>query len=383
MMTLFHGFGLGVAALSVCGALYALLAALLMGRFMRARAPMRGPQPPVTILKPLYRGEPGLKQNLESFFAQDYAGKVQIVFGVHDADDPALEAVRSLQRLYPDVETVIVADDARSGVNGKVSNLVNMVPSAAHDILVLSDSDISVRPDWLAKVVAALGDPGVGLVTCLYTGRTAPGESNGWTRLSAMGTSYDFLPNVVVGTSLGLAEPCMGSTIALPRAVLEEIGGFAAFADFLADDYEIGQAVRARGHKVAIPALFVAHTAQEQSFAELLRHELRWMRTIRLVDPLGHAGSFITFTVPLALVAAVLLDFRAVAVLALALALVSRLFLKLRIDAIFGEAAGPAWLLPVRDLASFSVFVTSLFGATVHWRDDRFSVAPAGVMSQS
>ena len=383
MMTLYHGFGLGVAALSACGALYALLAAILVGRFMRARVSSRQAAPSVTILKPLYRGEPGLRQNLESFFAQDYAGKIQIVFGVHDEQDPALETVRALQNLYPNIDTAIVADDARSGANAKVSNLVNMVPAARHDILVLSDSDIAVARDWLAKVTGALDEPGTGLVTCLYTGRTAPGESNGWAGLSAMGASYDFLPNVVTGTSLGLAEPCMGSTIALTRPMLEEIGGFAAFADFLADDYEIGQAVRARGYKVAIPALVVAHTAQEHSFAELWRHELRWMRTIRLVDPAGHAGSFITFTVPLALIAAILLDFQGPGLWILAASLASRLFLKLRIDAIFGEAAGPAWLLPVRDLVSFSVFVTSLFGATVHWRDDRFSVAPAGIMSQS
>src|SRR5581483_11657586 len=176
-----------------------------VGRFARARPPARRAAPPVTILKPLYRDEPGLLQNLESFFAQVYDGPIQIVFGVHEDSDPALEAVRSLQRLYPNIDTAIVADGARSGANAKVSNLVNMVPSARHDILVLSDSDIRVGPNWLAKVTGALDESGMGLVTCLYTGRTAPDGRNDWARLSAMGASYDFLPNVVVGTSLGLA----------------------------------------------------------------------------------------------------------------------------------------------------------------------------------
>ena len=199
-----------------------------------------------------------------------------------------------------------------------------------------------------------------------------------------MGTSYDFLPNVVLGTSLGLAEPCMGSTIALTRAMLDEIGGFMAFADYLADDYEMGRAVRARGHALAIPAMGVGHTATEASARELFRHELRWTRTIRTVNPLGHLGSVVTFGFPIALIAALLLDFSlGQPVVVLALTLAARLFLKRRIDGIFGTYAGPFWLLPVRDLLSFAVFVTSQFGETVHWRGSRFSVEPSGALSQS
>ncbi len=183
-----------------------------------------------------------------------------------------------------------------------------------------------------------------------------------------MGTSYDFLPNVVMGTSLGLADPCMGSTIALTRAMLDEIGGFMAFADYLADDYEIGRAVRARGHVLAIPAMGVGHTAAEASAGELFRHELRWTRTIRTLNPLGHLGSVVTFGFPIALISAVLLDFSWMSLVVLGLTLTARLFLKRRIDGIFGTYAGPYWLLPARDLLSFAVFVTSQFGETVHWR---------------
>ena len=331
----------------------------------------------------MHRGEPGLSDNLESFFAQDYPGPVQILFGAHDEADPALDVVKALQARYPQVDTAIVASGALYGSNAKVSNLINMFPVARHDILVLSDSDIAVPRDWLSKVTGALDQPGVGLVTCLYTGEVADTETKVWARLSAMGTSYDFLPNVVLGTTFGLAEPCMGSTIALTRKVLDEIGGFAAFADYLADDYEIGQAVRAKGYTTAIPALGVGHTATDSSARELFRHELRWTRTIRMVNPLGHLGSIVTFAMPLALIAAILLDFSPLSLAVLGLALVSRLFLKLRIDAIFGTFAGSAWLLPARDLLSFAVFVASLFGETVHWRGARFSVEPTGVLSQS
>ncbi len=375
------GLGLALAGLSMIGALYAVLAALLVGRFMRAGHAEPAHFAAVTILKPLHRGEPGLLENLESFFAQDYPGEVQILFGVHDAQDPALDVVRALQARYPGVDTAVVADNALYGANAKVSNLINMFPVARHDILVLSDSDIAVPRDWLRKVTGALDQPQVGLVTCLYQGAVA--EPNAWARLAAMGTSYDFLPNVVLGTSFGIAEPCMGSTIALTRDVLDEIGGFAAFADYLADDYEIGQAVRAKGYATAIPALGVAHTATERNARELFQHELRWTRTIRTVSPWGHLGSVVTFALPLALMAAVLLDFSVLSLAAIGLALTARLFLKMRIDAIFGGTAGPFWLLPLRDLLSFAVFVASQFGETVHWRGNRFSIAPSGVLSES
>ncbi len=383
MATLFAWAGYLFAGLALLGAAYALAAALLAGRFMRGRSGALSAYPAVTILKPLYLGEPGLSDNLESFFTQDYPGPIQIVFGVHDESDPAAAVVRDLQARYPQLDTMIVADGALHGSNGKVSNLINMLPSARHDVLVLSDSDITVSPRWLRHVTDALAVPGVGLVTCLYTGEVARGEKSVWSTLSAMGTSYDFLPNVVLGTSLGLAEPCMGSTIALSRTMLDEIGGFMAFADYLADDYEIGRAVRETGHTLAIPAIGVGHTAAEASISELFRHELRWTRTIRTLNPLGHLGTIVTFGFPIALIAAILLDFSWFSLVVLALALMSRLFLKRRIDGIFGTYAGPFWLLPARDLLSFAVFVTSQFGETVHWRGSRFAVEPSGAMAQS
>jgi ceramide glucosyltransferase len=382
MATLITWTGGLFAGLALIGAGYALAAAFLAERFMRGERPAASAYPAVTILKPLHLGEPGLSDSLASFFAQDYPGEVQIVFGVHDAGDPAIAVVEALQARYPHLDTVIVADGALHGSNAKVSNLINMLPSARHDILVLSDSDITVTPRWLRHVTDALAQPGVGLVTCLYTGEVVQGQGRIWSTLSAMGTSYDFLPNVVMGTSLGLAEPCMGSTIALTRAMLDEIGGFMAFADYLADDYEIGRAVRGRGHVLAIPAMGVGHSATESSARELFRHELRWTRTIRTVNPLGHLGTIITFGFPIALISAVLLDFSWMSLAVMGLTVAARLFLKRRIDGIFGTYAGPYWLLPVRDLLSFAVFLTSLFGETVHWRGTRFSVEPSGALSQ-
>jgi ceramide glucosyltransferase len=383
MATLILWTGYLLAGFAFLGAAYALAAGLQVGRFMRAANPAQSFYPPVTILKPLHLGEPGLSENLESFLAQDYPGPIQIVFGVHSESDPAIAVVQALLARYSHLDTAIVADGALHGSNAKVSNLINMLPAARHDILVLSDSDIAVSRRWLRQVTDALAGPGVGLVTCLYTGEVIPGDAGVWSRLAAMGTSYDFLPNVVMGTSLGLADPCMGSTIALTRAMLEEIGGFMAFADFLADDYEIGRAVRAKGHQLAMPAIGVGHTAAEASARDLFRHELRWTRTIRTLNPLGHLGSVVTFGFPIALLSVLFLDFSALILSALGLTFCARLFLKHRVDGIFGTYAGPSWLLPVRDLLSFSVFVVSQFGETVHWRGSRFSVEPSGALSQS
>ena len=373
--------GLLLTVTALCGAGYAILSAIAAGRFMKKPGPPHSADVPVTILKPLYLGEPRLAENLESFFTQDFAAPVQIVFGVHDASDPAIAVVRALQAKYPDFDACIVADPSTYGANAKVSNLINMLPAARHDILVLSDSDISVPRDWLSQVAAALAEPGVGLVTCLYKGE-ASGKGL-WPTMAAMGTSYEFLPNAVIGISLGLAEPCMGSTIALTRATLTRIGGFAAFADYLADDYEMGRAVRGLALRLAIPALGVSHSAADASARELVRHELRWTRTIRRINPAGHAGSVITFAVPLALMAAILLDFRPLSLVVLGIALGARLFLKYRIDTIFATHAGPAWLLPFRDILSFVVFVASMFGETVHWRGARLEVAPDGVILPS
>jgi len=382
MHSLFFDIGWGLAAIAVVGAAYTMLAAALVGRFMQSAENAAAHSPAVTILKPLHQGEPDLSRNLETFFAQDYDGAVQILFGVHDENDPAIAVVRALQARYPHLDTTVVVDTALYGANAKVSNLINMLPAARHDTLVLSDSDIAVGHRWLSQVTAALARPGVGIVTCFYTGEPAKDGHKLWSSLAAMSTSYTFLPNAVLGTSLGLAAPCFGSTIALKRQTLDEVGGFAAFADQLADDYEMGRAVRARGYTMAIPAMGVGHTAAENSASDLLRHELRWTRTIRMVNPVGHLGSFITHGFVFALMSAVLLDFNTVSLAAVALTLGARLFLKSRVDGLFGTYAGPYWLLPLRDLLSFAIFVASLFGETVHWRGTHFAVEPSGAMSQ-
>jgi ceramide glucosyltransferase len=329
---------------------------------------------PVTILKPLRGAEIGLRDNLETFFVQDYPAPVQIVFGVRDKDDLAVQVVRELQEKYPRSNTIIVANPALHGTNAKVSNLINMFPAAGHDVLVLSDSDIAVPPNWLREVTDALEEPGVGLVTCLYTGQAQTRTRRFWPALSAMGMTYGFLPNVVLATSLGLATPSLGSTLALKRETLDKIGGFSAFVDFLADDYEIGRAVRGQGYRIAIPPLSVKHAATESTFTDIFNHELRWARTIRAINPRGYVGSAVTFGIPFALISVILLRASPLSLWTLGGTLIARLILKHRIDTKFGTDSGSHWLLPLRDLLSFMIFPISLFGNTVQWRETRFEI---------
>src|SRR5262249_41767436 len=236
----------------------------------------------VTILKPLCGAEPGLEANLASFCAQVYPGAIQIVFGVGEASDAAAAVVRRLIDRFPQADIELVVGTDLHGANRKISNLINMAARARHGLIVVSDSDIRVAATYLRQVVAALEQPGVGLVTCLYRGS---GDAGLWSRLAAMAINHHFLPNVLVGLRLGLARPCFGSTLALKAATLDRIGGFRPFANQLADDYAIGRAVREVGLRVAVPALLVEHTCFDETWSELIRREARWARTVRLIDP--------------------------------------------------------------------------------------------------
>ena len=350
--------------LAALGCAYTLFAAFAVSRRRPARAV--APPEPVTLLKPLHGAEPRLAANLASFLDQDWPAPIEMVAGVSDAADPAAGIARGLG-------AIVVADATRHGANGKVSNLVNMLPAAGHDLLVLSDSDMAVPRGYLRTVAAALAEPGTGAASFLYRGR---GDAGGWSRCAAAGVSYGFLPAVATGLMLGLAHPCMGSTIALRRATLAAIGGFAAFADRLADDYAIGAAVRAQGLAVAIPDMLLVHGHDEANLAAVWRHELRWASTIRGIDPLGHLGTVVSFPVPFALFMMPLSPLPALALLLAGLG--SRLVLKAAVDRRAGASSAPAWWLPGRDCLSFAVFMWSFVVRSVDWRGKRLRMEAKG-----
>ncbi len=333
--------------------------------------------PGVSLLKPLCGAERGLPTALESFCTQGYAGELQIVFGVQSASDPAIAIVETLRARHPHLDITLVVCAATHGTNRKIANLINMSDKIRHPVVVLADSDIVAPGDHLAQCVAALGAPGVGLVTCLYRGEA---HANFWSRLAAGAIDWHFTPSVLVGLATGLAHPCFGSTIALRRETLEAIGGFSAFADQLADDYAMGAAVRGLGLTIALPPLVVGHLCQETSLAELWGHELRWARTIRLVDPVGFFGSGVTHTVPLALLGLAFSGFDAAAFALLAFALATRVWLQRNMMHYLHAGSRDFALLLVRDLLSFVLFLASFFALRVKWRNFDYRVAPGGTL---
>jgi ceramide glucosyltransferase len=371
--------GWSLTALSVIGLCYVMTAMWVTARYLREPRPaamVPSPAPDVTIVKPLHGAHSHLREALESFCVQDYAGAVQIVFGVQRHDDAAIPVVRDLQASHPALAIDLVIDDAMHGVNRKASNLINIAAEARHGVMILSDADIVVEPDYLRNVTAALAAPGVGAVSCLYVGLD---EKRLWSKLSAMAIDYQFLPSAVLGRAIGMANPCFGSTIAITAEVLERIGGFVAFVDHLADDYEIGRAVRELGLAVDIPPMVVLHHSPESSARELVSHELRWSRTVRQIDAAGHAGSVITHPLPLALIAAALFGFSPFSLTILGLAFAVRLWSKILIDRATGTAAGSWWLIPLRDVLSFCIYLGSFVVNTVDWQGRRFRVGQGGV----
>lgn len=377
----------GAAAI---GAGYAVFAASCVRRLRRWPARAAASLPDTTILKPLYGAEPELQANLESFLRQDYPGRVQVIFGVHDPADPAAASARAaivaaglasqvgVEQGNGRCRAELVADPTRHGSNGKVSNLINMMREARHGTIVLADSDMRVAPDYLRHIAAALHQPGVGAVTCLYRGLPVAGL---WSRLSALAIDTHFLPSVLVALRLGLARPCFGSTIALGRDTLARAGGFETLKDRLADDYELGAAVRRLGLSVAIPPMLVAHCCSEASFTELMSHEIRWARTIRLVDPVGFAGSVVTHPLPFALAALALDGGTAASGALLAVTLACRLWVQIQVAGITGDGRGGWALVPARDLLSFAVFVASLWPGSVRWRGEKLGVRRDGTMT--
>jgi ceramide glucosyltransferase len=374
-----HALGWFFAILSLSATVYALAAAWNMRHFGDRSHPSSGEEFPVTLLKPLHGAEPLLFESLSSFCVQNYDAPIQIVFGVMNPRDPCLDTVARLKKAYPALDIVLVVDGRLHGTNPKISNILNMLPFAAHETLILSDSDIAVPKTYLKDVTVALAEPKVGVVTCLYGGKAGAGF---WSQIAAMGVSYQFLPNAITGTAIKLASPCVGATIALKRTVLDEIGGFAGLKDLLADDYEIGRRARERGYEVRVVPPIVTHISSETTARELFAHELRWARTIRMLDIWGHAGSVVTHPFVLALPALALLG-TPLAWLVLAASLAARGILKIAVDRVLGYTTGPIWLLPLRDLLSFTIFLRSLSGRAVRWRDASFRADRTGTLSQS
>ena len=303
-MPLIHPFMaiIGLASLAVAASYAVLtLVAALVWQIRRASTHLLR-LPPVTVLKPLCGAEPGLYEHLRSFCRQDYS-EFQIVFGVRDLADPALSVVERLVAEFPSLPIDIVVNPQQHGSNCKTSNLINMLTQARHDVLAMADSDTFVGPDYLTTVTAPLLDHKVGLVTCLYQDMPTQGI---WSRLGAMYINEWYMPAVLLARLFGYQGYASGQTLCLRRDTLQAIGGLEAIANHLADDYRLGELVRGLGLRIVLSTNVVKAQHHEPDLDSLTRHELRWMRTIRVLRPRSFRMMFLTFSLPLAIFGIVL-----------------------------------------------------------------------------
>jgi ceramide glucosyltransferase len=390
----------GVAAIGTVGSLFFYsLSAIGMGCFLRERRTRlkqtslpESQLPPVTMLKPLKGIDPEIWESFCSHCEQRYPS-FQLIFGVSDPADPAIDLVRKLQAKYPKLAIELIVCNRTLGANIKVSNLAQMLPLAHHELLLVNDSDIRVAPDYLRNVVAPFTDPSVGLVTCLYRG--VPGPTLG-SRLEALSISTDFVPGVLSARFLerGLHFG-LGSTLAFRRSDLIAIGGFEVLLDCLADDYELGRRIASMGRKVELSAAVVSTFLPAYTLGQFLRHQLRWSRTIRDARRWGYAGLLFTFGLPWALVTLLAARGAAWAWALLAITFVARfavafvaaeMVLNSMLDSTLhrtlndrrtfrSEMLSTLFLLPLRDLiiAPF-VWAASFMGNRIHWRGDVFDL---------
>ena len=362
--------GTGLVALAMS---YTIIAWIAL-RARRVAGPGESvPVPPTTILKPLFGGEFGLYERLRTFCEQRCAN-LQIVFGVPDPDDPALVAVRRLQHEFPQLDLQVVVNPARHGSSGKVSNLINMMPFARHEYLVIADGDVSVPPEYLERVIAPLLDEGVGIVTCLYRGRPRPGL---WSLLGSLFINEWFRPSVCVAALFGSRSFAFGATIALRRQTLTRIGGFTSIANQLPDDYRLGELTRRIGLRTVLSEVEVETCVDEGGLAALVRHQLRWLRTIRTVRPLGYALAGVTFGLPVAILGAVLAGASGVTLAMLLITVIVRLMIDSEPRDTHPRLAR-LWLVALSDLLAFALWCWSFTTRRVHWHDTRYRVARDG-----
>jgi ceramide glucosyltransferase len=329
--------------------------------------------PAVTVLKPLCGAERGLYDCLRSFCDQAYP-RFQLVFGVREADDPAVAVVRRLQREFQGLDLQITINPAQHGSSGKVSNLINMMPLVRYDYLVVADSDVRVAPDYLAGVIPPLLDATVGIITCPYRGCPRRGA---WSVLGAAFINDWFMPSVSVAALLGSRAFAFGATIAMRREVLARIGGFTRLADQLADDYRLGELTRRLGLRTVLSEIVVGTAVDERSLGDLVRHELRWLRTIRVVRPQGYALSFVTFGLAPAALGSLLAAGATPALTMLAITAVARLMSHFTArDA--RSALLQLWVLPLTDLLGFALWCWGFATRRVQWRQARYRVARDG-----
>jgi ceramide glucosyltransferase len=361
---------------TVCSCLYYLLCLWSAAKFLRAKkTALHNAEeflPRVSILKPLKGTDPEMYESFRSHCLLDYP-EYEIIFGVSEASDPAVENVTKLQREFPDRNIQLIVCSEILGTNVKVSNLAQMLASARFDHLIINDSDIRVESEYLRRVIAPLADPHVGMVTCPYRGVASATLGS---HLEALGIGTDFFPGVLAAHELeGGIRFGLGSTLAFRRADLENIGGFKPIVDYLADDYELGKRIANLGLNVILSEVVVETFLPAYWFRDFLAHQLRWARGVRDARSGGYFGLIFTFGFFWSLIGFVASNAAPWAWIAFFVTLLLRRAVAWVVGRRIlqdSRIAKDFWLIPLRDLIAVGVWIASFCGHTVTWRGDRF-----------
>jgi len=346
--------------------------------------------PGVTLMKPLHGTEPGLEENLRSFYEQDYfesGGVAEFLFCARSEDDAGLAVARRVAAEYPRIPTRLVTSGEPWAPNAKVCSLATMAKVASHDIWVISDSDVMVTREYLRQVVLPFADEKVGCVTCLYRGIAAEGGI--WSRLEAAGMTIEMSSGVAASNLLEPMQFALGPTMAARRDCVAEVGGFEAMADFCADDFVLGNWIAKHGHTVALSGCVIDHIVLHASFLNSIKHQVRWMKSTRFSRPKGHFGTALTFGMPfgiLAFIAAWLLGWHTLAIVALGFAIAGRM-LQAWMVGLFVVHDDRLWktmlLFPVRDLMGFFFWALSYTSRRILWRGEVYELLAEGRMKKA
>ncbi len=342
--------------------------------------------PPVSLFKPLHGTEPGLAAHIRTFFEQDYAGPFEILFCARHPHDPGLSIARAVAADYPQIPTQFLAVQGPPFVNAKVSSLERMGAAATYDIFIISDSDVRVSPNYIREVASDFRDPEVGAVTCLYRGIAERGL---WAKLEASGMSVEMTSGVLAANLVEGMQFLLGPTMAVRRAAVHRMGGFAKLGPYCSDDFLLGNWVAALGYKVMLSRHVIDHIVLNLTFLTSIKHQIRWMKSTRFSRPKGHFGTGLTFAVPfglLACAAAALLRHAFLGADLLLYAVLSRMTLALLIGkTVVGERAllRTTLLYPLRDLMGFFYWAASYTSGTILWRGHLYRLGEHGLMQSA
>jgi len=367
----------GVLAVAAIPFIYYLIALFSSWQFFRRTARRSSPNhnftPPVSNLKPIRGLDPDAYENFASFCRQDYPD-YELLFCVGEEDDPAVPILQKLMRDFPERRIRVLFGSGGRGSNDKVVKLARLVSEAQNEVVVISDSDVRVRPDYLRTVVAPLADPKVGAVTCFYV----PIEEKTLTEsLQTIGMFSDFYAGILVARQLDGVKFALGPTIATTRTRLAGFGGYGAIQDRPADDLLVGRLIAEQGYEVELLPYTILTVADFQSIRDLLHKRLRWVVVMRHMRPWGHLGLLLTQGLPWCLVAIAMRPSAGVALAYLGTYFVLRVAMTWMVG-IWGLKQNLPWkklgLIPVWDAVAFFIWLTSFARNSIRWRDGEYYI---------